>query len=204
MRLIICMAMLALPILQACDPAKPKTFDWKEEILLHDGRKVIADRLDTYAGPRDLTLSESNTKERTIRFTDPSDPKKTYAHKITGVSNYLMLDFHEGKPWLIVHVGPFSTDTRCPIGTYDTYAWDGAHWVQKSFRERPKQFGKPNMATNYLVDQPERRRKGQVLSVSEIQNILRDKQRNFSAEETWKFIDIDVDKRSTDCADYRK
>jgi hypothetical protein len=195
---------LSIPFLAACSDKAIAPFDWKEEIQLHDGRKVIAERVDTYGGPREPSQSEPNTKERTIRFADPSDPKKTYTHKITGSSNYLMLDFYEGKPWLVVFVGPFSTDTRCPIGTYDTYSWDGAHWIPRAFKERPSAFAKPNMATSYFVDQPERRRKGQILSTDSIQQILKDKQRNSSAEETWRFIAIDVDKRSTDCADYRK
>jgi hypothetical protein len=157
-------AALSIPLLAACSDKAFAPFDWKEEIQLHDGRKVIAERVDTYGGPREPSQSEPNTKERTIRFADPSDLKKTYTHKITGSSNYLMLDFYEGKPWLVVHVGPFSTDTRCPIGTYDTYSWDGQQWVQRSFKEKPIAFVKPNMATGYTVDAPERRRKGQLLT----------------------------------------
>jgi hypothetical protein len=194
---------LTLTMLAACSSKAFEPFDWKEEILLHDGRKVIAERVDTYGGPREPSQSEPNTKDRTIKFADPSDPKKTYTHKITGSSNYLMLDFHEGKPWLVVRVGPFSTDTRCPIGTYDTYSWSGAQWVQGAFKERPKVFSKPNMATTYTVDEPERRRKGQILSSLEIQKILHDKKRKGSAESSWRFTDDRGDGRTTDCYEYR-
>jgi hypothetical protein len=89
------------------------TFDWKEEIQLHDGRKIIAQRLDVLGGRSELG-QEASPKERNITFADPDNPAKTYTHKITGASNYLLLDFDKGVPWLIVHVGPFSTDTKCP------------------------------------------------------------------------------------------
>jgi hypothetical protein len=203
MRLKVFTLMASMFALQACGNPLPGPFDWKEEILLHDGRKVVVDRVDTYGGSREPSQAEPNTKDRTIRFADPSDPKKTYSHKITGSSNYLMLDFYEGKPWLIVRVGPFSTDTRCPIGTYDTYSWDGQQWVQRSFKERPKPFIKPNMATSYTVDAPERRRKGQLLTKEEIQKILMDKKQIGSAESSWRFTDDRGDGRTTDCLAYR-
>jgi hypothetical protein len=197
-------AALSIPLLASCSDKAFAPFDWKEEIQLHDGRKVIAERVDTYGGPREPSQSEPNTKDRTIRFADPSDPKKTYTHKITGSSNYLMLDFHEGKPWLVVFVGPFSTDTKCPIGTYDTYAWDGGQWVQRAFKGRPKEFVKPNMSLGYVVDDPDKRRKGQVLSAAAIETLQKRMKRHGVAEPIWNFIDVDIYKTSTDCADFWK
>lgn len=191
---------LMLPMLAACSNKAFEPFDWKEEILLHDGRKVIAERVDTYGGPREPSQTEPNTKERTIKFADPSDPKKTYSHKITGTSNYLMLDFHQSRPWLIVYVGPFSTDTRCPIGTYDTYSWDGQQWVQRSFKDKPKEFSKPNMAVSYLA---ETRKKGQLTTSQALQKEFEYPQRAISAESTWRFVDDRGDGRTTDCLSYR-
>jgi hypothetical protein len=190
---------LALPMLAACSVKEP--FDWKEEILLHDGRKVIAERVDTYGGPREPSQTEPNTKERTIKFADPSDPKKTYSHKITGTSNYLMLDFYQGKPWLVVFVGPFSTDTRCPIGTYDTYAWDGQKWVPSSFKARPKEFVKPNMTVSYMA---ETRTKGKLTDSTQISKELNFSKRHGAALASWQFIDMGGNGRQTDCDHYRK
>jgi hypothetical protein len=195
--------MLTLITLQACGNPLPGPFDWKEEILLHDGRKVIAERVDTYGGPREPSQKEPNTKDRTIRFADPSDPKKTYTHTITGSSNYLMLDFYEGKPWLVVDVGPFSTDTRCPIGTYDTYSWDGQQWVQRSFKDRPRAFIKPNMAVVYTADNPDRRKKGETLSAQSIVELQRDIGR-LGVVEVSQFVDKRSNGRPSDCHDYRK
>jgi hypothetical protein len=202
-------AALSIPLLAACSDKAFAPFDWKEEIQLHDGRKVIAERVDTYGGPREMAQTEPNTKERTIRFADPTDPKKTYSHKITGTSNYLMLDFHEGKPWLVVFVGPFSTDTKCPIGTYDTYAWDGAQWVQRSFKDRPKELVRPNMAVSYLSDhqtsgQPDLRRKSQLLTKIAIESLAKEKARRGDLDEITKFVDKGGNGYPTDCDHYRK
>jgi hypothetical protein len=108
--------LLAILFISLCLIACSKqanTFDWKEEIQLHDGRKIIAQRLDVLGGRSELG-QEASPKERSIAFADPDNPAKTYTHKITGASNYLLLDFDKGVPWLIVHVGPLALIQNAP------------------------------------------------------------------------------------------
>lgn len=179
------------------------TFEWKEEILLHDGRKIIAEREDVAGGWTEPGQSGS-TQKRTITFPDPDDPKKKYTHQITGSSNYLLLDFESGVPWLIVSVGPFSVDTDCPIGSYETFTQVNGVWRSVSYSDLPKEFTTPNMSVTYTPDMPDPRKKGKILSAEEIQALLASKKRLLGASgTTWRLVDRDSDGFVTDCEHYR-
>ncbi|MDA8454341.1 hypothetical protein M4R22_06170 [Acidovorax sp. GBBC 3334] len=191
---------LLLPALAGCTP---NTFEWKEEILLHDGRKIIAERKDVAGGWTEPGQSGS-TQKRTITFPDPNDPKKKYTHQITGSSNYLLLDFEKGVPWLIVSVGPFSVNTDCPIGSYETFTQVNGAWRSVSYSELPKAFANPNMSVTYTPDMPDPRRKGKVLSAEEIQALLASKKRVLAGATgtTWRLVQKNDHGRPIDCQAY--
>jgi len=183
----------------------PSVFRWKEEVLLHDGRKIIAERKDVMGGWAEPGQSGS-TQQRIITFSDPDHPEKKYTHKIMGSSNYLLLDFEEGVPWLIVYVGPFSYETTCPIGTYETFAWAGDGWRSVSYAELPKRFNHPNMAVSYTPDMLDPRRKGALLSADEIRNLILNSKRVRAGGSgiSWRLVEKDSDGTITDCDYYRK
>jgi hypothetical protein len=189
--------LLATLCLSAC--GKPAdTFDWKEEIQLHDGRKIVAQRLDVLGGWAEPG-QERAPKERSITFSDPDNPAKTYTHTITGSSNYLLLDFENGVPWLIVYVGPFSTDTKCPNDTYDTYRWNGAGWQQMAFKNLPKKFTGPNLTDAYS---DETRVKGKLTTAIQIRGEIERSKREFATEAIWRFVEKIGNGRPIDCQDY--
>lgn len=191
---------LLLPALAGCTP---NTFEWKEEILLHDGRRIIAERKDVAGGWTEPGQSGS-TQKRTITFSDPDDPKKKYTHQITGSSNYLLLDFEKGVPWLIVSVGPFSVDTDCPIGSYETFTQVNGVWRSVSYTGLPKEFTKPNMSVTYTPDMPDPRKKGKVLRAEEIQALLASKKRVLAGASgtTWRLVQKNDHGRPIDCQAY--
>ncbi len=192
---------LLLPALAGCTP---NTFEWKEEILLHDGRRIIAERKDVAGGWTEPGQSGS-TQKRTITFPDPDDPKKKYTHQITGSSNYMLLDFDKGVPWLIVSVGPFSYETKCPIGSYETFTQVNGVWRSVSYAELPKSFTKPNMASEYTPDMPDPRKRGEILKAEKIQELIASLKRVLAGASgtTWRLVDRDSDGFVTDCESYR-
>ncbi|MFD1841404.1 hypothetical protein [Paracidovorax cattleyae] len=191
---------LLLPALASCTP---NTFEWKEEILLHDGRRIIAERKDVAGGWAEPGQSGS-TQKRTITFLDPDDPKKRYTHQITGSSNYLLLDFYRGVPWLIVSVGPFSVDTDCPIGSYETFTQVNGAWRSVSYTDLPREFTKPNMAVEYTPDMPDPRKKGKTLSAEEIQKLIASMKRVLAGASgtTWRLVEKNSHGRPIDCQAY--
>jgi len=189
-----------LPALAGCTPS---TFEWKEEILLHDGRKIVAQREDVEGGWAEPGQSGSAQK-RTITFPDPDIQGKKYTHQITGSSNYLLVDFENGVPWLVVSVGPFSVDTDCPIGSYETFTQINGAWRSVSYSTLPKRFNKPNMATTYTPDMPDLRRRGKILTADEINRIIAAKKKLAAGSygTTWRLVEKNDHGRSIDCHAY--
>lgn len=195
-------AAMLVPAISACSP---NTLEWKEEILLHDGRKIIADRKDVMGGWAELGQSGSAQK-RMITFTNPENPQKKYSHQITGSSNYILRDFYQGMPWLIVYVGPFSDDTKCPIGSYETFTLINDVWRRISYAGMPKDFKNPNMAVSYELyvphqNDPDQRRRGKILTALQIQEIIESKKTltRGGFDTTWRLVEKDSDGYVTDC-----
>jgi hypothetical protein len=198
--------LLLIPLAAACGPTK---LEWKEEILLHDGRKIIAERTELGGGRAEPGQSGA-PKKRTISFPDPKNPKQRYTHSVTGNSNYLLVDFDEtGSPWMIVYVGVFSDDTDCPNGTYQTFKWIGSGWQSVIYGTLPKLFKEPNLPVGYIVDAAPhgkptgdlRTQKG-LLSAETIKYILESFRRNHASSTVWKLAQIKENGRPIDCQAY--
>ncbi len=210
-RLVLAVSLLILAGAACSEKSTPQnTFEWKEEILLHDGRKIIAERVDVMGGWAEPGQSGA-PQERRITFPDPDNPAKKYTHRITGSSNYLLLDFDKGTPWLIVIVGPFSTDTDCPIGSYETFTWSDEAWRSVVYSSLPPKVRKPNMTVSYVLDsnregEPfgEMRKPGRLLSATHIAMALSAAQRHHETEATWRLVQTNHHGRPIDCQAYPK
>ena len=187
-----------LPMLGACD----STFKWKEEIRLHDGRIVIAERVDVLGGWHEPGQSASE-KIRTINFSDPSDAKKKYTHSVTGSSNYVVVDFIDGVPWMVVLIGPFSDGTKCPVGSYETITWRDGGWRSVSYADLPKNISIVNMAYSYAPDQPEMRKSGKLLTAEQIDYINK-KSRLGAVISSYQLVYVNGAGRPMDCEYYGK
>lgn len=191
--------LVLLPILGACD----STFKWKEEIRLHDGRLIVVDRVDVLGGWHEPGQSASE-KKRTIVFSDPDDKKKKYTHALTGSSNYLVLDFLNGVPWMVVLVGPFSHDTKCPVGSYEAITWREGRWASVSYSDLPKNISIVNMAYSYAPDQPEMRKSGKLLTAEQIDYINKKSSRLGAVSSSYQLVSVNGAGRPMDCDYYRK
>lgn len=172
--------------LAACDLQAP-VYKWTEEILLQDGRRLLVERKDLQGGWAEPGQSGS-TRERHISFANPDDPQKKYTHMITGSSNYLLLGFENGTPWLIVLVGPFSYETRCPIGTYETFSWSDDGWRSVSYATLPKAFTKVNMVADDQFIPGFDKRQGVTLSAEQIEQTIQKLKRNYVRKATWSLV----------------
>jgi hypothetical protein len=193
---------LILPLLSACSPqaAKEKTFDWKEEIQLHDGRKIIVERFETpggWAEPGNKGVPQKNL----IKFTDPSNPNKKYEHFVTGSSNYIMLDFEAGVPWLAIHTGPFNNHSRCPIASYEILTFKEDQWRMVPLASKPERLKDYNMLSLYSSNQPPRfdyRQENKQLNWETIQKAMELRKNPPNSSRVWKFISEEHGK-PTDC-----
>ena len=53
-----------------------KTSSWKEEVLLHDGSKMIVERSQRYGGAHEFLTQSSSVTEHTATFTLPNSNEK--------------------------------------------------------------------------------------------------------------------------------
>lgn len=128
---------------------------WKEEVLLHDGSKIIVKRSQSYGGRHEIGQS-SPVKEHTITFTLP-DSGKTMSwtseySKDVGRANFNLLALHilNGTPYLVVKPNlclSFNKWGR-PNPPYVFFRFDGTAWQRIALSELPAEFTTMNLIIN--------------------------------------------------------
>lgn len=128
---------------------------WKEEVLLHDGRKIIAHRSQTYGGRHEIGQSVP-VKEHTISFNLP-DSNKTiswtseYGADI-GRTNFNLLALHilNGTPYVVAIPNLCLSYNKWgrPNLPYVIFKYDGQEWQRLLFSEFPAEFKDINLIIN--------------------------------------------------------
>ena len=151
---------------------KPRHAEWKEEILLHDGRKLIVERSQTYGGYSTLESRERSLVREEWTFRTPDGGQKVvwksdFRRPPEGDSLMLLrLDFLNGVPYVA------TTPAGClaynhwkrPNPPYLFFKYDGKSWRQISLTEFPEAFRESNVA----VGRPDLDHRKGVLSVDTI------------------------------------
>ena len=125
---------------------------WKEEVLLHDGRKIIVERSQSYGGRHEIGQS-SPIKEQKIVFTLP-ETKKTitwsseYSQDI-GRANFQLLALHilKGTPYIVASPNLCLSYNKWgrPNPPYVFFKYDGREWQRISMEEFPVEFKTTNV-----------------------------------------------------------
>ena len=133
---------------------------WKEEVLLHDGSKIIVTRSLIHGGRREIG-QVSPIKEHTITFTIPATNqvvtwKDEYSEDVGSASfNLMLLDMFKGTAFLVV------SPTGCiaynkwgqPNPPYVFFKYQGKEWALTTLKELPSEFKIPNLVINTLIDE---------------------------------------------------
>jgi hypothetical protein len=120
---------------------------WREEVLLHDGRKIIADRSQSYGG-RHETGQSTPIKEQDITFVVPGTNKKitwiSEYSKDVGRANFALLALHilQNVPYIV------TTPRLClsynkwgrPNPPYVIFKYNNNDWQRIPFEELPAEF----------------------------------------------------------------
>lgn len=129
------------------------TDSWKEEVLLHDGQKVVIERHQTY-GPRPVIDKWPKIKDHTLSFSLPGSTraltwKSEYAEDIEGNMDFVPLALHvlDGRPYVV------ATPVGClgynkwgrPNPPYVVFMHDGKAWQRIPLTELPTQFKDINL-----------------------------------------------------------
>ncbi|MCC6966920.1 MAG: hypothetical protein IT391_11660 [Nitrospira sp.] len=126
---------------------------WKEEVLLHDGRKVVITRSQTYGGSREIGQPPP-IKEHTITFTLPNTDKaiewtSEYGEDI-GRTNFFLLAVHvlSGKPYIVAEPYMCLSYNKWgrPNPPYVVFKYEGTAWQRIPLAELPAEFTTINVA----------------------------------------------------------
>lgn len=125
---------------------------WREEVLLHDGQKIIVKRSQSYGGRHEIGQS-APVKKQSISFELPGTGKKiTWKNEYSkdiGRANFELLALHvlNGIPYIV------TTPKLClsynkwgrPNPPYVIFKYTGTSWQRIPFKELPSEFTTLNM-----------------------------------------------------------
>jgi hypothetical protein len=126
---------------------------WKEEVLLHDGSKIIAQRSLSYGGRREVGQG-APIKEQSISFTLPNSNKtikwaSEYSEDV-GRANFNLLALHilNGTPYIVAEPNLCLSYNKWgrPNPPYVLFKHDGKAWQRIPLEEFPAEFKTVNVA----------------------------------------------------------
>lgn len=132
---------------------------WNEEVLLHDGSKIIVERSQSYGGRHEIRQS-APIKEHTISFSLPgSDKKLSWVSEFgedVGRTDFQPLALHvlNGVPYVIAEPNLCLSYNKWgrPNPPYVIFKHDGKAWQRIPLSELPMEFSTINMAVHMPWD----------------------------------------------------
>ncbi|MFZ2162654.1 MAG: hypothetical protein WAW02_10600 [Sideroxyarcus sp.] len=130
----------------ACSPADT----WKEEVLLHDGSKIIVERTQHFGG---ILIQSPPIKEHSVTFTLPDSDKsitwKSNFSEDIGHSNFglLALDIVNGSAYVVADLTGCLSYNKWgrPNPPYIFFKYANEQWTQIPLGEFPVEIEQPNM-----------------------------------------------------------
>jgi hypothetical protein len=142
---------------------------WKEEVLLHDGKKIIVERSQTRGGHHEIGQPPP-VKEHTISFTLPNSGESItwiseYSEDI-GRANFNLLALHvlNGTPYVVASPNLCLAYNKWgrPNPPYVFFKYEGKAWQRIPLSEFPAEFKTINVAASTLADEDRLTRLGLV------------------------------------------
>ena len=125
---------------------------WKEEVLLHDGSKIIVERSQSYGGRHEIGQTPP-IKDQDITFTLPGTSKtitwKSEYGEDIGRSNFILLALHilNGTPYIVAEPNLCLSYNKWgrPNPPYVFFKYDSKVWQRIPHEEFPAEFKAHNL-----------------------------------------------------------
>lgn len=133
---------------------------WKEEVLLHDGSKVIVQRSQSYGGRHEIGQGGS-IKDQEIVFALPNTNKtltfKDEYDENIGGKNFLLLALHvaNGTPYIVAQPWACLSESKWgrPSPPYVFFKHDGKAWQRIPVAEFPSEFKTINLTLSTVTNE---------------------------------------------------
>jgi len=141
------------------------TSSWREEVLLHDGSKIIVKRWQKHGGPRSFgaPIREALISEQTISFKHPKTNKtiiwKDGPTEDIHIANFDLIALHikDNIPYLVTMTKQCSGYNKWgrPNPPYVVFKYEGKKWIHIPLSELPVEFNNVNLVLDPLGDDEE-------------------------------------------------
>jgi hypothetical protein len=130
------------------------SMEWKEEVLLHDGSKIIVERFFHLGSKPTLESTERQALDETISFTLPGANKNITwktdfrnSNPEPNCLNLLVLDIVKGTPYIATYPAGCIAYNKWnrPNPPYIFFKYDGKDWKRISLEEFPMEINKVNV-----------------------------------------------------------
>lgn len=150
---------------------------WQEEVLLHDGRKMVIERSQTYGGRSEIG-QDSPVAEHTIRFALSASQQMiswtSLFDKDAGRAGLRLLAVHEkdGVPYVVAEPNLCQAYNKWdrPNPPYVIFKWRSNDWQRIGIEDLPIEFTTTNVS-RYVSRMWARNRNGQLISAEQIQKL---------------------------------
>lgn len=132
---------------------------WKEEVLLHDGSKIVVDRSQSCGGRHEIGQS-APIREQELSFNMPGSGKRLsfkseYGEDI-GRANFKLLALHilNGTPYVVAEPNLCLSYNKWgrPNPPYVIFKHDGKDWQRISLKDLPTEFRDVNLVVETKAD----------------------------------------------------
>lgn len=148
---------------------------WKEEVLLHDGKRLIVERSISYDPKGNREIGQSAPKsEETLQFTLPGNSqniswKSDFGQELQDNLDLLALEIVDGKPYIV------TIPSRChaynkwgrPNPPYVFFKHDGQVWQRIPIAELPKEVTRANVVIGGYGDSEKGQLRGMGIDVKQ-------------------------------------
>jgi hypothetical protein len=130
------------------------TMSWKEEVLLHDGSKIVIKRLVNLGGKRTLESREQRDLDETVTFTLPGSNKEVTwktdfrdERPEPNSLNLLVFDIVNATPYIAAYPAGCIAYNKWqrPNPPYIFFKYDGSNWKRIYLEEFPAEISKVNV-----------------------------------------------------------
>lgn len=150
---------------------------WKEEVLLHDGSKLIVERTAKRHGRHEL-FKDSPIGSQSISFAIPGTARKIvwkdeYSEDVGGANfNLMLLDIVQGTTYVLATPAGCQSYNKWgrPNPPYVIFKYQGNEWRRIPLQELPVEIKQPNMLHSSPDIEAEKRAKGGVVSAQAIRD----------------------------------